>query len=320
MKLRLEESLELESGQTLEAVEIAYRTWGRLNAARDNAVLICHALTGSANADEWWREMFGAGRAFDPARDFIVCSNVLGGCHGSTGPASPIPGTLRHWGPEFPQVTIRDMVRAQARLLDALGVRRLRLAVGGSLGGMQVLEWAALYPDRVDAIAPIATTARHSAWAIGLNEAQRQAIRADINWMQGYYAPGVQPWVGLSAARALAMCSYRGRDSFEQRFGRERRASGRFQIESWLNYHGGKLARHFDANSYIALTHAMDSHDLGHGRGSLEAALAAIRQRALVVTIESDVLYPPVEQALVAKHLPNAELASLPSLHGHDGF
>ncbi|HET7569204.1 MAG TPA: homoserine O-acetyltransferase [Gammaproteobacteria bacterium] len=319
-KFRLSQGLPLESGQTLEGVEIAYRTWGRLNGARDNAVLICHALTGSADADEWWAGLFGAGRVFDPARDFIVCSNVLGGCYGSTGPASAMPGALRTWGPEFPPVTVRDMVHAQAALLDALGVERLKLVVGGSLGGMQVLEWAALYPERVEAIAPIATTARHSAWAIGLNEAQRQAIRADINWMQGYYPPGVQPHFGLAAARAFAMCSYRGWTSFESRFGRERRASGRYQVESWLNYHGGKLAKRFDANSYITLTQAMDSHDLGRGRGSVEAALAAIEQPALVVTIDSDVLYPPAEQALLARHLPHARLAPLPSPHGHDAF
>ncbi|HET7307484.1 MAG TPA: homoserine O-acetyltransferase [Gammaproteobacteria bacterium] len=318
-KLRLKEPLELESGQTLAGVEIAYRTWGQLNGARDNAVLICHALTGSADADEWWPGLFGAGRAFDPTRDFIICSNVLGGCYGSTGPATAIPGALRTWGPEFPSVMVRDMVHAQAALLDALGVERLKLVVGGSLGGMQVLEWAALYPERVDAIAPIATTARHSAWAIGLNEAQRQAIRADINWMQGYYPPGVQPHFGLAAARAFAMCSYRGWASFEQ-FGRERRASGRYQVESWLNYHGGKLAKRFDANSYITLTQAMDSHDLGRGRGSVAAALAAIEQPALVVTIDSDMLYPPAEQALLARYLPHAQWAPLSSPHGHDAF
>lgn len=319
LRVRLDAPLALESGAMLPGIEIAYRTWGRLNAAADNAVLVCHSLTGSADVAAWWPVLLGRGHALDPTRDFIVCSNVLGGCHGTTGPASVIPGSSRVYGPEFPHVTVRDIVHAQARLLDVLGVQRLRLVVGASFGGMQALEWAALYPARVDALALIATSARQSAWAIGLSEAQRQAIRADANWMQGYYG-ATPPRFGLAAARTIAMLSYRSWHGLETRFGRAQRASGRFEVESYLNYHGGKFAQQFDANSYITLTHAIDSHDIGRGRGGADAALAAITQPALVIGIDSDALYLPHEQQEIARRLPRATLAWLNSPHGHDAF
>ncbi len=310
----------LDSGFALPEVSVAYRTWGTLARARDNAVLVCHALTGSADADRWWGGLFGPGRALDPARDFIVCANVLGGCYGTTGPASPRPGSPAPWGPEFPEVTVRDMVRLQVRLLDALGVRRLRLAIGGSLGGMQVLELAALFPGRVEAVAAIATCGRHSAWCIGLSEAQRAAIAADPRWREGRYAADDPPVAGLAAARMVAMCTYRSRDSFAERFGRAAAPAGGFAVEGYLRRQGVRLVERFDANSYVALTRAMDAHDLGRGRGGYERALAAIDVPALVVAITSDVLYPPAEQAELARLMPAAELAWLPSPHGHDAF
>jgi homoserine O-acetyltransferase len=310
----------LDSGVELTGVRVAYRTWGRLNRDRSNAVLVCHALTGSADVDLWWPDLLGPGRALDPTSDFIVCSNVLGSCYGTTGPRSRRPGGGREWGPDFPAITIRDIVRTQAALLDRLGVERLRLVVGGSLGGMQVLEWALLFPERVEAIAPIATSARHSAWCIGLSEAQRQAIAADPGWRGGRYPADAPPRAGLAAARMVAMCAYRSPASFDVRFGRRREDDGRFAVESYLQHQGRKLVDRFDANAYVTLTRAMDAHDVGRGRNGWRSALGQVRARALVVSIASDVLYVPAEQGDLAAAIPGARLVSVPSPHGHDGF
>lgn len=311
---------ELESGALLPEVRIAYRTWGRLAPSRDNAVLVCHALTGSADADHWWTGLLGPGRALDPEHDFVVCSNVLGSCYGTTGPTSRAPHDEWAWGPRFPDVTVRDMVRLQARLLDALGVTRLALVIGGSLGGMQVLEWAALYPDRVDAIVPIATSGRHSAWCIGLSEAQRTAIESDPNWAGGTYAPDRPPASGLAVARMIAMCTYRSPEGFRRRFARGAGDDGTFEVASYLRHQGSKLVDRFDANSYIVLTRAMDSHDLGRRRGGYEQVVQSIATPALVVSIDSDVLYPPAEQTELAGLLPAGRLVTLASPHGHDAF
>jgi homoserine O-acetyltransferase len=318
--LELEGPLALESGVRLPSVTVAYRTWGRLSAGGDNAVLVCHALTGSADVDRWWGALLAPGRALDPDRDFVVCSNVLGGCYGTTGPTSPRPDGAGRWGGDFPSITVRDIVRVQAALLQGLGVRRLRLVVGGSLGGMQVLEWALLFPDRVDAIAPIAVSARHSAWCIGLSEAQRQAIYADPRWRDGRYPAHDGPVAGLAVARQIAMCTYRSRESLEARFSREEAATGGFAVEGWLHHHGRALVDRFDANTYVTLTRAMDTHDVGRGRGGWREALARARTPALVVSIDTDVLYPPVEQEELAAALPDGRLATLRSPHGHDAF
>jgi homoserine O-acetyltransferase len=314
------EPVRLECGQVLSSVRVSYRTWGRLAPDGGNAVLVCHALTGSADADAWWPALFGPGKALDPTDDFIVCSNVLGSCYGTTGPTSQRPGGAVPFGPDFPGVTVRDMVRLQALLVEWLGVRRLRLVLGGSLGGMQVLEWALLYPERVESLAPIAVSGRHSAWCIGLSEAQRQAIYTDPQWNGGRYAPGRPPAAGLAVARMIAMCSYRSRRSFELRFGRARSRRALYEVERYLGYQGQKLAERFDANSYVTLTRAMDSHDVARGRGDYEAVLRSVRHRMLVVAIDSDVLYPPEEQEELVALLPNADLALLHSVHGHDGF
>jgi len=310
----------LESGLQLPELTVAYRTWGRLGEDGGNAVLVCHALTGSADVDRWWGALVGPGRALDPRRDFVVCSNVLGSCYGTTGPASPRPGDGRRWGASFPDVTVRDIVCAQASLLEALGVRRLRLVLGGSLGGMQVLEWALLFPEKVEAIAPIAVSAAHSAWCIGLSEAQRQAIYADPRWRGGQYPADDPPEAGLAAARMVAMCTYRSRESLEARFGREPKEAGLFAVQAWLHHHGRALVDRFDANAYVALTRAMDTHDVGRGRGGWRAALEGVRAPALVVSIDTDVLYPPAEQEELARALPRATLTNLRSPHGHDAF
>ncbi len=314
------QGLLLENGERLPSLEVAYHTWGRLSPLGDNAVVVCHALTGSSDAADWWKPLFGAGRALDPERDFIVCPNVLGSCYGTTGPTSISQASGRRFGPSFPRITIRDMVRAQAALIAHLGVTRIRMVIGGSMGGMQALEWAAMYPELVETVVPIAASGRHSAWCIGLSEAQRQAIYADPLWNNGNYAPEHPPVGGLAVARMMAMCTYRSRKNFESRFGRNRAGHELFEIESYLQHQGGKLVARFDANAYVALTWAMDSHDLARGRGDYQLALKQLRQPALVVSITSDVLYPPEEQLELAQLMPQAELALLEAPHGHDSF
>jgi homoserine O-acetyltransferase len=318
-RLVLENPVELECGASLDRVTVAYRTWGRLSPAGDNAVVICHALTGSADADLWWGDLIGPGRALDPERDFIVCSNVLGSCYGTTGPTSPRGQGNATWGPDFPPITVRDMVAVQRRLLDGLGVHRIRVVIGGSLGGMQALEWA-LSDSRVASVVTIAASARHSAWCIAQSEAQRAAIAADPRWRGGSYRPESPPSSGLAAARMMAMCSYRTPASFEDRFGRAARPGGDFHISDWLHRHGGALVDRFDANAYVALTRAMDRHDVGRGRDGVEGALASIDIPALVVSVDSDGLYPPSEQQELARLIPGAEIHTLHSPHGHDGF
>lgn len=318
--LDIPEGMTLESGGRLPHVQVAFRTWGRLAPEGDNAVVVCHAFTGSADVDRWWTRMFGPGQAFDPDRDFVVCANILGSCYGTTGPSSVDPARGRPWLGSFPAVTLRDMVRLQGELARALGIRSIRAVVGGSMGGMQVLEWALLFPDMVRSIVPIACPARHSAWAIGISEAQRQAIVADPRWKGGDYDLADPPAAGLSAARMMAMCTYRSWDSFEQRYARRPQTPDQFAIESYLQYQGQQLVERFDTATYHSLTRAMDTHDVARGRGELEEVLQSIRQPALVVSIPSDVLYLPAEQLEMARHMPAARLEHLESPHGHDAF
>lgn len=317
---RLPGPFALELGGRLEEVDVAYRTWGTLDRDGANAVVCCHALTGSADADRWWTRMFGPGRAFDPERDFVVCSNILGSCYGTTGPTSIDPATGRPYLGTFPAITIRDMVRVQHALTTGLGVRRVRMVIGGSLGGMQVLEWALLYPDLVDSVVFIASTARHSAWCIGLSEAQRQAIYADPRWREGRYDPDDPPSAGLAAARMTAMLSYRSQPSFEERFGRRPQTEELFAVESYLRYQGLQLVDRFDPATYVTLTRAMDMHDVSRGRGDFDDVLRSIHQPTLVVSIDSDVLYWPWEQREVARLVPNVRLDVLDSQDGHDAF
>jgi homoserine O-acetyltransferase len=324
---RLGRAFPLESGEALDELVLAYRTWGRLNAAADNAVIVCHALTGSADADRWWAPLFGPGRALDPERDFIVCANTLGGCYGSTGPATR--GADGHrLGLRFPSITIRDQVRAQIALADALGIRGIRLVIGGSMGGLQALEWP-LLDRRVAAVATIAASGRHSAWCIGWSEAQRHALAADPRFRGGDYADDAHPDAGLAAARAIAMLTYRSARSLDARFGRhpggavfgDRAARPAAPaVANWLAHHGASLVARFDALSYWRLLEAMDSHDLARGRGAYREVLRRIQLPVLVVSIPTDALYVPDEQRELAAALPDAELVDLDSEHGHDGF
>jgi homoserine O-acetyltransferase/O-succinyltransferase len=331
----------LERGGEIPDVRLAYETWGRLADDGSNAVLVLHALTGDSHVtgpaqpghptDGWWDGIVGPGRALDTDRWFVVAPNVLGGCQGSTGPASPAPDG-RPWASRFPYLTVRDQVEAERRLTDALGIERWAAVVGGSMGGMRVLEWAAMFPERVRGIAPIAVGAVTSADQIALQTIQIQAVRADPAYRGGDYlldlaAP--RPVVGLATARRLAHWSYRSREELDLRFGREPQGDGdplggggRFAVQSYLDHHGAKLVRRFDAASYVVLTDSMNSHDLGRDRAGVAAALAAYEGEAAVIGIDSDRLYPLDEQHEIARLLggPEATAEVVRSPHGHDSF
>lgn len=330
-----EKPLALQYGGRLEQVTLTYETYGELNASKDNAILICHALTGSAhaagiytndNVPGWWDPLIGPGKPVDTDKYFVVCSNILGGCYGTTGPTSINPVTNQPYRLSFPRYTMRDIVEVQKRLMDKLEIQSFKSILGGSMGGMQVLEWAAMYPERVRSIIPIAIGARHSAWAIGLNEVARRSIMSDPAWQNGNYAQDHQPETGLGLARAIAMLSYRSFESLESKFGRERVSDARaltdvsFKIESYLSYQGVKLVKRFDANTYLYITRAMDDHDIAEGRGKLSEVLRKMKMPALVMGINSDVLYPETEQKELMEYLPNAQYARINSPHGHDSF
>jgi homoserine O-acetyltransferase/O-succinyltransferase len=326
-RLTLDRPFPLEGGAVLPEVTVAYRTWGTLAPGCDNAIVVCHALTGSADVDVWWGPLLGRGRVLDPDRDFILCSNVLGGCYGTTGPASPDPYG-RPWAGRFPVVTIRDQVRLQIALADALGIQRIRLVLGGSMGGMQALEWALLDPVRTAAVVSIAACARHSPWCMAWSEAQRLALAADPRYRNGDYDPRDPPRAGLAAARAIAMATYRSPGSLTGRFGRLRgadvvgqgcEAQGDFAVNTWLRHHARTLVERFDANSYRVLLDAMDTHDLARRRGDDEV-LRRVRQPVLVGSIDTDALYVPADQYELARLLPDAKLLAIDSPHGHDGF
>ena len=312
--------VQLEGGASLPSVTVAYRTWGDPGNADRRAILVCHGLTDSADADDWWPGIIGPGAAFDPERDFIVCSNVLGSCHGTTGPASPCPDGAQRYRAGFPRVSVRDMVEVQRRLIDHLGIAELELVIGASLGGMQALTWATRYPECVRSLAAIGVGGAQSALGIAIGEAQRAAIRTDPAWRGGYYDDDATPVDGLAAACMIGECGRRSWDSFNSRFGRERGDGGDYQVSAWLRLRGAGLARGFDAVSFVRLTQAMDAWDLGRGRGHYLDVLERIEQPALIIGSSSDILHPPREQELLARHLPNATHESLDSEYGHDAY
>ncbi|MCB9049754.1 MAG: homoserine O-acetyltransferase [Lewinellaceae bacterium] len=308
----------LESGASLAELKIAYTTYGRLSPRQDNVVWICHALTANSEAEEWWPGLVGKGKLFDPEHHFIVCANILGSCYGSTNPRSIDPLTGQPYGREFPLVTIRDMVRAHQLLQAHLGIERIRLAIGGSMGGQQVLEWAVTDPGLFENICVLASNAQHSPWGIAFNEAQRMAIEADPTLYDDNEEAGRR---GLEAARAIAMLSYRNYRTYQQSQQEEEPLKlDDFRASSYQRYQGYKLHQRFDVLSYLSLSKAMDSHNLGRGRGSHEKALAQIEANALVIGIQSDVLFPVEEQAFIANHITRARLELIDSIYGHDGF
>ena len=329
----------LEGGGSLNDVTIAYETWGELNGDASNAVLVCHALTGDSHAageleighptPGWWDNLVGPGRAIDTDRYFVVCANVPGGCQGSTGPASIDSATGKPYGSTFPVISVRDMVRSQQAVANELGIRQWLSVVGGSLGGMQVLEWGVMFPERVRSLVAMSTAVAASAQQIAWWSSGRRAIRLDPRWRGGDYydaPPGEGPSEGLSIARMISQITFRSDDLFTERFGREvvEPLDGfalwqRFQVERYLEYHGDKLARRFDANSYLILTKAMDLHDIARGRGSLEAATERITAPTLTIGVNSDILYPLYQQRQIAELL-GCEHVEIDSPHGHDGF
>ncbi|HST71557.1 MAG TPA: homoserine O-acetyltransferase [Kocuria rosea] len=348
-------TLELESGHRLPEVRLAYETWGTLAPDGSNAVLVEHSLTGdthvaagrarpgaseaerrAAESGGWWEGLVGPGAAIDTDRYFVVCANIVGGCYGSTGPASPAPPSVdperRPWGSRFPMVTIRDTVHAEAALADALGVEAWRLVIGGSMGGARALEWAVTYPDRVRACAVIAACAQSSAEQIAWGQAQNLAIRQDPDFRGGDYYDGPLPAAGLGLARRIAHITYRSAAELHHRFGRTPQGEehvigataaerGRYQVESYLDHQASKLAGRFDANAYLAVNEALMSHDVARGRGTLEEALSVSSCEWLVAAVDSDRLYLPHESDVLAAALPGrVRRRTLTSPSGHDGF
>lgn len=342
-RLQPDRRFALEAGGALAELNVAYETWGELDPDASNAVLICHALTGDSHAagrrgpghpaPGWWEGLIGPGRAIDTDRYFVVCSNVLGGCQGTTGPASTDPATGRPYGSTFPQVTIRDMVRAQILLADHLGVYTWASVIGGSMGGMQALEWSVMAPDRVRSVVVASSTTAASAQQIAWSHIGRSMIRCDAGFLGGDYydlAPGEGPHRGLELARQVAQVTYRSNEVYSERFGREPIAEMSFgqdevfTVEGYLEYHGRKLVHRFDANSYLHLNRAMDFHDLARGRGTMHDALRRITAPVLNVSVRSDSLYPPSQQHDLHDGVlevgGRSTFIDLDSPHGHDGF
>jgi homoserine O-acetyltransferase len=338
------DELTLESGAKLGPVTLAYETYGRPDPENRNAVLVLHALSGDSHAagyyspedpkPGWWDSMVGPGKGIDTEKYFVICSNILGSCLGSTGPSSLDPKTGRSYGLEFPLVTIGDMVQAQKRLLDHLGIRRLLAVIGGSIGGMQVLEWAVRYPEMVSAAVPLATAVKHSALAIAFNEVARQAIMADPNWQGGNYYQGPKPSLGLAVARMIGHITYLSDEALRMKFGRRLQDKNDFsynfdadfQVESYLRYQGAKFVERFDANSFLYITKAADYFDLGlqHGEGSPVQAFSKTEAKFLVVSFTSDWLYPTYQSKEIVSALKkngrDVSFLEIEAEWGHDAF
>jgi len=332
----------LESGQKLGPITLAYETYGQLNKRRDNAILILHALSGDAHVagkhsptdkkSGWWDMMVGPGKAFDTEKYFVICSNIIGGCKGSTGPSSINPRTGKPYALSFPAITVKDMVRAQKHLIDHLGIEKIFSMAGGSLGGMQVLQWAIDYPDRVRSAICIAATSRLSAQAIAFNEVGRQAIMSDPNWNGGNYYGKAIPATGLALARMIGHITYRSEESLREKFDRRLQDkekfsfdfSREFQVESYLHYKGESFVKRFDANSYLYITRAMDYFDLTAEFGSLKKAFANVKSKFAVISFSSDWLFPTSESKEIVRALRsnnmNVTFCEIRSPHGHDAF
>ena len=337
----------LDSGKTLQQVTIAYETWGQLNSDKSNAILLCHAWTGDSHAagsaqdgqptPGWWDGLVGSGCAIDTDKYFVVCTNSLGGCQGSTGPASLHPLDGKPYGSRFPVITVRDMVRAQVRVSDLLGIDVWHSVIGGSMGGMQVLEWGITFPHRVRTLVPIATCLQATAQQIAWGAIGRRSIRLDPKWRGGDYydaAIGDGPWQGLAIARMVAQVTFRSDNVFTDRFGRELADTDadynglglwdKFEVENYLDHHGDKLIRRFDTNSYLIIGKAMDLHDVARGRGSLQTAASRITAPVLSMGISSDILYPTYQQKqireIISESGGSCEYVEIDSPHGHDAF
>lgn len=318
------QSFTLENGTILPGYHLAYTTLGKLNAAKDNVLWVFHALTANSNPADWWPGLVGEGRFFDPAKYFIICVNMPGSCYGSIGPLEINPQTGDRWYHDFPLFTTRDMVRAYKPLKDFLGIEKIYIGIGGSMGGQQLLEWAVEEPQLFDHVIALATNAQHSPWGIALNASQRMCIETDTTWKTKTQEAGIE---GMKAARSIALLSYRNYHTYNLTQPRDKKTAwpvthhfGGEAAESYQRYQGEKLAKRFNAFSYYRLGQAMDAHDLGRERGSVEEALHRITAKTLIIGITSDLLFPPEEQKRIADNVPGAEYQLIESLYGHDGF
>lgn len=307
----------LDCGETLPALEIAYDTWGTLNEERDNVVWVCHGLTASADVSDWWPHTVEAGRFLDPERQFVVCVNMLGSCYGTTGPLSVNPATGQPWYADFPCVTVRDQMRLFQIVARHLGIRKVRKLVGSSIGGFVAIEWLVVEPEFFSEAVLVATAAKVSPWTSAFNESQRMAIEADPTW--GEPSPEAAQR-GLSAARSIALLSYRGRAAYNLTQQDDSEELVRRRVNSYQRHQGEKLVRRFNAYSYYRLSQTLDTHDVGRGRGGIEAALSCVKLPVLVVSVSSDLLFPPVEMKAWAQYLPQHKYIEITSDFGHDGF
>ena len=317
----------LECGVILPEIDIAYHTYGTLNAQKDNVVWVFHALTGNSDAADWWSGMIGEGKFFDPAQDFIICANMIGSHYGSTSPLSINPKTGTRYALDFPTITIRDVVNGHILLAQHLDIQQVKIAIGGSMGGQQVLEWSIMQPDFFENIVVIACGVKMTPWSIALNETQRMAIEADPTILPEALAKAVteEDFInagakGMEAARAIGMLSYRSYEGYNIAQSDETEALDTFKVQSYQRYQAMKLRKRFNALSYISLSKTMDSHNVGRGRGGIHKALSAVKAKTLIVGIQTDILFPFDEQVQIAAHIPHAKLKFIHSKFGHDGF
>jgi homoserine O-acetyltransferase/O-succinyltransferase len=307
----------LESGAVLPQLDIAYHTYGTLNAEGSNVVWICHALTAGSDAADWWNGLVGEGKLFDPARHFIVCANMLGSCYGATNANSINPTTGKRYGESFPLITIRDMVHSHQILQKHLKINKIQVCIGGSMGGQQAVEWAIIEPTLIEQIVVIAAGAKLNAWSRGWNSAQRLALEADATLFEHSPFAGKK---GLAAARAMGMMCYRTYEAYNELQADEEDTLEAYKMDSYLRYQGLKLNKRFTALAYLSITKSMDSHDVGRNRGGVANALQQILAKALIISIHSDILFPLEEQVELARYIPNAQLEIIDSPYGHDGF
>jgi homoserine O-acetyltransferase/O-succinyltransferase len=307
-----------ESGEEIPDLRIAYQTWGKLNSEKDNVIWVCHAYTANADAQDWWPGMIGPGLLMDTDRYFVICANVIGSCYGTTGPLDINPKTGKPWMRQFPKITVRDLVKAHEILRKSIGIAKIHLIIGGSIGAFQALEWSVMFPEVIENMVFIASSSFASAWNIAFNETQRMAIIADPSFYDDIPEGGKN---GLRAARAMALISYRNSKAYNSTQKDERPTLlGNFKAVSYQNYQGDKLIKRYNAYSYMIMSHLFDSHHIGRGRGTIEEVLLQIKAKTLLIALDSDQLFPPEEQAFMANHIPDSKLITVKTNFGHDGF
>ncbi|MGE4542029.1 MAG: homoserine O-acetyltransferase [Bacteroidales bacterium] len=312
------EAFMLEAGDKINNLRIAYQTWGKLNSEKDNVIWVCHAYTANADAQDWWPGMIGPGLLMDTDRYFVICANVIGSCYGTTGPLDINPETGKPWMRQFPKITVRDLVKAHEILRKSIGIAKIHLIIGGSIGAFQALEWSVMFPEVIEYMVFIASSAFASPWNIAFNEAQRMAIMADPSFFADTPEGGKN---GLRAARAMALISYRNSKAYNSTQKDERPTlSGNFKAVSYQNYQGDKLVKRYNAYSYVIMSHLFDSHHIGRDRGTIEEVLSQIKAKTLLIALDSDQLFPPEEQVFMANHIPFSKLVTVKTNFGHDGF